>query len=118
MPLKDPIQAPGARPRPVRRQAESRREPIVVRAGRRLGLVYAVGAFRDIPYFMVLTTGANCADVVAHLNPSPHHANSRGFLSWTVGTVPVGTAPGADQVCFPAGDGSTAAAPVNLTVTA
>ncbi len=60
---------------------------------------YAVGAFVNVPYQLVLAT-SGCASTVAVLNPNTRFANSSGFIGTTVGTVPSGSPPGNYVVCF------------------
>lgn len=64
---------------------------------------YAVGAFTNVPYRLVLGTGDAshaCATTVQVLNPALRYANSRGFISTTVGSVGPGLAPGTYKLCF------------------
>ena len=60
---------------------------------------YAVGAFQNVPYQLVLAT-SGCAATVAVLNPNNRFATSNGFIGTTVGTVPSGLQPGPYVVCF------------------
>lgn len=60
---------------------------------------YAVGAFVNVPYQMVLAT-AGCQTTVAVLNPTLRYANSKGFIGATVGATPAGIPAGPYVVCF------------------
>lgn len=60
---------------------------------------YAVGAFENISYQLVLAT-SGCSATVAVLNPNNRFANSSGFISSTVGTIPSGLPAGPYVVCF------------------
>lgn len=76
---------------------------------------YAASAFQNIAYRLVLGSGdlgRACVTTVAVLNPTFRFANTSGFISMTVATVPPGIAPGTYQLCFE--DSS----PANLTGTA
>lgn len=78
---------------------------------------YAVGAFENLAYLMILAT-SGCTTQVAVLNPNTRFANSSGFISNTVGTIPSGVQPGTYVICFKSttGDPPTATGTVNFTV--
>lgn len=79
--------------------------------------VYAVSAFQNLPYRLVLAT-SGCAVEVATLNPNNRYANSSGFISTTVGTVPSGVTAGTYAVCFLSTVGEpTATGAVAFTIT-
>jgi hypothetical protein len=80
---------------------------------------YAVGAFENLAYLMILAT-SGCTTQVAVLNPNTRFANSSGFISTTVGTIPSGVQQGTYVVCFKSttGDPPTATGTVNFTVSA
>lgn len=60
---------------------------------------FAVGAFENLGYQMVLATD-DCNSTVAVLNPTRRFADNTGFLSRTVGRIPAGTPAGNYEVCF------------------
>lgn len=60
---------------------------------------YAVAAFEDVAYQLVLAT-SGCNATVAVLNPTQRFANSSGFIPRTVGTIPAGVPAGNYTVCF------------------
>lgn len=79
---------------------------------------YAVGAFANVPYRLVLAA-PGCSATVAELNSSDRYANASGFIASTVGTVPTGLPPGPYTVCFRSTDAvtsPTAAGPVAFTL--
>ena len=79
---------------------------------------YAVGAFENVPYQLVLAT-SGCASTVAVLNPNTRFADTSGFISTTVGTIPSGLPSGSYVVCFsstPAISSPTATGPVAFTL--
>ena len=78
---------------------------------------YAVGGFENVPYLLVLAT-PGCATQVAVLNPNTRFANTSGFISTTVGSIPAGLQPGPYVVCFRSttGDPPVATGTVSFTV--
>ena len=64
---------------------------------------YAAGALANVPYRLVLGTGAPdkaCATVVQVLNPAIVFAGSTGLIGRVTGTVQAGIAPGTYRLCF------------------
>jgi uncharacterized protein YkwD len=64
---------------------------------------YAVGALANVPYRLVLGTGAAdtaCATTVQVLNPTVVFAGSTGVIGRVGGTVQAGIAPGTYKLCF------------------
>lgn len=77
---------------------------------------YAVAAFTDLAYQMVLAT-SDCTTTVAVLNPTPRFAGSNGFIATTQGQVPIGTPPGVYTICFKTSTtANTATAPLTFTL--
>jgi hypothetical protein len=77
---------------------------------------FAVAAFRNVAYQLVLASDPSCSQVIGFLNPSNRFANTSGFVAMTRGIVPAGTYPGTYYVCFRAPDGATATASVTFAV--
>jgi uncharacterized protein YkwD len=64
---------------------------------------YAVGALPNVPYRLVLGTGAGdkaCATTVQVLNPTVVFAGPTGVIGRVSGTVQAGIAPGTYKLCF------------------
>ena len=64
---------------------------------------YAVGALQNVPYRLVLGTGAGdraCASIVATLNQATLFAGPSRLLGRTTGTIPTGLTPGTYKLCF------------------
>ena len=64
---------------------------------------YAVGALPNVPYRLVLGTGAAdkaCVTTVQVLNPTIVFAGSTGLIGRVSGTVQAGIAPGTYKLCF------------------
>lgn len=64
---------------------------------------YAVNVSQDVPYKLVLGTGAPdraCQTVVQVLNPTPVFAGPSGLIGRVAGTVQPGLAPGSYKLCF------------------
>ena len=78
--------------------------------------MFAVAAFENLAYHLVLARDSQCAQVVAFLNPATRFADNSGFISTTRGTVSAGTFPGTYHLCFRPDDGATATAAVTFTV--
>ncbi|HET7719049.1 MAG TPA: CAP domain-containing protein, partial [Acidimicrobiales bacterium] len=64
---------------------------------------YAVGAIPNVPYRLVLGTGAAdkaCVTTVQVINPTIVFAGSNGIIGRVSGTVQAGLAPGTYKLCF------------------
>lgn len=71
-------------------------------AGTRI-TAYAVGAFEDVPYRLVLGLGASdraCQAVAQIVNPTVVFVGPNRLIGRVTGTVPAGTLPGTYKLCF------------------
>ena len=64
---------------------------------------YAVNAFPNVPYRLVLGLGAPgkaCEAIAQWINPAIVYAGPSGLIGRVTGTVPLGTLPGTYKLCF------------------
>lgn len=64
---------------------------------------YAVNAFPNVPYRLVLGVGAAgkaCEAIAQWVNPNIVYAGPSGLIGRVSGTVPLGTLPGTYKLCF------------------
>lgn len=64
---------------------------------------YAVNAFTDVPYRLVLGLGASgkaCEAIAQWVNPTVVFAGPSKLIGRVTGTVPAGTLPGTYKLCF------------------
>ena len=64
---------------------------------------YAVNAFPNVPYRLVLGHGTSdkaCQAIAQWVNPAVVYAGQNGLIGRVTGTVPLDTLPGTYQLCF------------------